>query len=410
MYELLLSMTHWIFLFLLGWGALVALLALRSQGVLKRLWREPALAMPVVIVESDDWSPGPESDAQILRRIVALLAGIQDAEGRPAVMTLGVVLGVPDGAAILADDCHRYHRSTLDEPRYAPLVQAIEQGCAAGVFALQRHGLEHCWPASLLARARGDAGLRAWLADPGARTETLPSPLQSRWVDAEVLPSRSISDEAIGDAVSQEAALFRCIFGDVPSVAVPNTFVWTDAVERAWAASGVRCVVTCGRQYEGRAADGGLMPPIRHILNGEVGAGELRFVVRDAYFEPVRGHRAEQVWEAVAEHTTLARPTLLEMHRESFIAAPEIAERALSELARALGGVIRRHADVRFLTTAELADAMSSPDNPLLLQGARLRLAVFLRRVLAAPSLSRRLKLTGLRLVLPIVARMLRRT
>jgi len=72
--------------------------------------------------------------------------------------------------------------------------------------------------------------------------------------------------------------------------------------------------------------------------------------------------------------------------------------------------VIRRHADVRFLTTAELADAMSSPDNPLLLQGARLRLAIFLRRVLAAPSLSRRLKLTGLRLVLPIVARMLRRT
>ena len=31
-----------------------------------------------------------------------------------------------------------------------------------------------------------------------------------------------------------------------PVVAVPNTFVWDDAVERAWAGSGVRCIVTRG--------------------------------------------------------------------------------------------------------------------------------------------------------------------
>ena len=35
------------------------------------------------------------------------------------------------------------------------------------------------------------AGLRAWLADPGARSEALPPALQSRWVDAAVLPSRA---------------------------------------------------------------------------------------------------------------------------------------------------------------------------------------------------------------------------
>lgn len=408
MYETYLPMTRWIFVFLLGWGALVTLLALRSQGVLKRLWREPALAMPVVIVESDDWSPGPESDAQILQRIGALLAGIRDAEGHPAVMTLGVVLGAPDGAAILADGCRRYHRNTLDEPRYAPLVQAIEQGCAAGVFALQRHGLEHCWPESLLSSAREDAGLRAWLADPSARTEALPSPLQSRWVDAAVLPSRPISAEAIGVAVSQEAALFRRIFGDAPSVAVPNTFVWTDAVEHAWAASGVCCVVTCGRQYEGRAGDGGLMPATRHIVNGETGVAGVCYVVRDAYFEPIRGHRAEQVWQAVAERTVLARPTLLETHRESFIAAPEVAERSLAELARALEGVVQRHPDVRFLSTAALADVLGSPGSTMLLQGGAKRLGTFLRRVLATPALSRSLKLSGLRFLLPVIVRILR--
>ncbi len=400
-------MTYWIFAALFAWAMLVLLLAVRSVGVLSRLWREPVLARPVVIVESDDWGPGPESDARVLQRIAESLAGIRDAEGHPAVMTLGVVLGKPDGAAILADNCRSYHRSTLDEPRYAPIVQAIEAGRAVGVFALQRHGLEHCWPASLLERARGDAGLRAWLADPAARSEALPSPLQSRWVDAALLPSRTLPDEQVGAAVAEEAELFRRIFGAAPPVAVPNTFVWTDVVERAWAAQGVRCVVSCGRRYEGRAADGGLMPATREIVNGEEGAGGVRYVVRDAYFEPIRGHRAEQVWQAVAARTALARPTLLETHRESFIAVPDVAERALAELARALDGVRQRHPDVRFIATDGLAAAVGVPGCPLLVQGRARRIGVFLRRVLATPSMSRSLKLTGLRVVLPLVARML---
>lgn len=403
-----LLMIDWISAALVAWASLVSLLLVRKRGALGRLWREPALAYPVVIVESDDWGPGPESDAHTLRSIAELLADIRDAEGNPAVMTLGVVLGKPDGAAILSDDCRRYHRSTLEDPQYAPIVHAIQQGCAAGVFALQRHGLEHCWPASLLDRAREDAALRAWLADPAARSEALPSPLQSRWVDAAVLPSRPIPEAEIGAAVDEEAALFCRLFGEAPPVAVPNTFVWTGAVERAWAASGVRCVVTCGRQYEGRAADGGLMPATRQILNGECGSGGVRYVVRDAYFEPIRGHRAEQVWQAVAERSPLGRPTLLETHRESFIAAPDVAQQSLAELARALEGVVQRHPDVRCLSTAALTNALGAPDSAMLLQGGAKRFGVFLRRVLATPTLSRSLKLSGLRFLLPVLVRMLR--
>lgn len=392
----------------IGWLTVACfLLWLLHARALVRLWLEPMFSQPIVIVESDDWGLGPASDAEMLGRLSRLLSATCDMEGRPAVMTLGVVLGRPDGAAILADDCRRYHRSTLDEPQYAPIVQAIKEGCAAGVFALQRHGLEHCWPASLLDRAREDAGLRAWLADRNARSEALPSALQSRWVDAAVLPSRAIPETEIRAAVDEEAALFRRIFGEAPPVAVPNTFVWTDAVERAWAAGGVRSVVTCGRQYEGRAADGGLMPATRQILNGEIGAGGVRYVVRDAYFEPIRGHRAEQVWQAVAERTALARPTLLETHRESFIATPELAQQSLAELARALGGVVQRHPDVRFLSTAALVDALGSPASAMLLQPGAKRFGVFLRRMLATPALSRSLKLSGLRVLLPVLVRVL---
>ncbi len=62
---------------------------------------------------------------------------------------------------------------------------------------------------------------------------------------------------------------------------VPNTFMWDDVVERAWADSGVRWVVTCGRRYEGRAADGRLLPASSRIVNGQPGSGGVGYVVRD---------------------------------------------------------------------------------------------------------------------------------
>lgn len=394
-------------LVVLAWLAFTFVLLAPHGRMLRAVWREPVLARPVVIVESDDWGPGPVSDALMLRRIAQQLADIRDREGRPALMTLGVVLGKPDGAAILAADCQRYRRRVLDEEAYAPIVEAMREGCATGVFALQRHGLEHCWPASLLERARDDVELRHWLADPDARSESLPSALQSRWVDSTVLPSSALPDAEIEAAVREEGEVFERIFGERPKVAVPNTFVWSAAVERAWAADGVQCVVTCGRQYEGRDAEGGLMPPTRQVFNGEQGFGGIHYVVRDVYFEPIRGHRAERVWQGVAERMALGRPALVETHRESFIAAQECAEQALNELVCALRGVVRRHPGVCFLSAAALADTFGVQYSPLLRHGAAVRLTFFLRRLLASAVLSRALKLSGLRFLIPVLIRVL---
>lgn len=389
---------------LAAWIAFGVALLHRHAPVLRALWREPMLARPVLVVESDDWGPGPATDGNALARIHRLLARYRDAEGQPVVMTLGVVPGKPDGRAILAADCLTYHRSTLAEPQYASIVGAMRTGCAAGVFALQRHGLEHCWPGALLVRARDDEALRRWLADPRARSEALPSALQSRWVDAGTLPSVPLPQAEVDAAVAEECALFVSLFGQAPSVAVPNTFVWDERVERAWAASGVRCVVTCGRRIEGRAADGRLLQPARILRNGERGAGGVRYVVRDAYFEPIRGHRAEQVWQAIAQRAALARPTLLETHRESFI-DPVAAEPALAELERALAGALERHPDVRFLSTERLAAVFADPRDALHLRGSGARCAVFMRRLRAEPVLSRPLKLCGLYYLLSPLAR-----
>lgn len=385
-----------------AWFGIAALaLAVLHLRTLAAVWREPVLARPVLIVESDDWGPGPEEDAAVLREIAATLESARDRDGRPAVMTLGVVGGAPDAAAIRASGFSHYARRSLLEPDFAPVVAAMCDGCRAGVFALQRHGLEHFWPASLLARLRvadgGDLeGLLRWLDEGALRSETLPSPLQSRWVDCASLPSAPLNAVAVAQAVQEEFDLLQRVFGSAPEVAVPNTFVWDDGVEQAWAEHGVRVVVTPGWRYEGRDAAGRLLQPARRIRNGEIGRGGVTYVVRDAYFEPVRGHRAEDVTAALARKCAEGRPLLLETHRESFIGPPPACAAAVAELGRALRMALSLRPDLCFTTTAELAQALRDVASPLRERRWKPRLAAWCARVCSEPEVATLLKYSGL--------------
>jgi len=224
-------------LLLCAWCAI--LLVYRRR--LLRLWREPVLAAPVLIIESDDWGPGPASHVAALERLIALLARHRDASGQAAVMTIGAVLAIADTAAIRAGEISCYRRQRLCDSDGAAMREALLAGRARGVLALQLHGMEHYWPPSLLTVARRDAEVRDWLETAaGSDTERLPSALQSRWTDVTTLPSRPLPESEIRAAVAEEVACFETSFGARPLVAVPPTFVWTEQVERAWAEAGVR--------------------------------------------------------------------------------------------------------------------------------------------------------------------------
>jgi hypothetical protein len=403
-------------------GSSIGLLVALHGRLLAALWREPVLKQPVLIVESDDWGPGPDADAEALRALAGMLESVRDRAGHPAVMTLGVVAGVPDGPAIRASGGINYARRTLAEPEFAALVGVMRAGVASGVFALQRHGLEHFWPATLLARLAGGSvagtaeaakngeprALRDWLGTAHLRSEALPSALQSRWVDCSHLPSARLDPHEVETAVREETALLRQLFGVAPDVAVPNTFVWDDGVELAWAASGVRCLVTPGCRYEGRDAAGLLAPATLRIRNGERSRTGMCYVVRDVYFEPVRGHRAERVWQALDDRVAQGRPALLETHRESFIGMPDTCRAALAELERALQGALVRHPALRFMSTSELARELRDADSALRVRALGPRLAAWFARVQADASLSRILKFTGLAVVLRLFRGLLR--
>src|SRR2546425_8845692 len=333
-----------------------ALLAFIYRKALAHAWAEPVLRAPVLILESDDWGYGPVVQEQRLDQIVELLARFRDSRGSHPVMTLGVILAGPDTERIRADGCRTYHRVTLADPRLTPVRDAMVRGVARGVFALQLHGLEHYWPACLMHAASADEKLRDWLTR-GAFpcTEALPSPLQSRWIDASTLPSRPLPIDEVRAAATEEIAAFTEAFDADPEVVVPSTFVWIDAVESAWAKAGARVVVTPGLRNEGRDADGRVVAGEHTYFNAATGPDGVLYVVRDCYFEPSFGHTHQSAIQALQRNTGVGRPTLLEIHRVNFIGEERPTQHTFEEVTRLLDAACTQFPDIRFMSTGQLA-------------------------------------------------------
>jgi len=373
-------------------------------SALRALWREPMLRRPVLIFESDDWGPGKPLQAARLDRLNTLLQSYRDPDGRPPVMTVGVLLALPDTDKNRACGLTAFHRLSLADDCFGEVRQALRRGVSDGVFSLQLHGLEHYWAPALLAAAQRDEAVRVWLTgDPLPDTERLPPALQSRWIDGSQLPSRPLEETEMERAAGEEVQAFSAMFGHPPAVLVPPTFVWCPAVERGWAAAGGRIVITPGRRYVARDGNNRLVPAGPPLRNGDRGPGGLLYLVRNDYFEPCQGHQAARGLEALSRNTAAARPTLLEIHRCNFTGDPAAAERALQELRRLLEESLRRHPDLAFLSTESLAEAMIVPERGLLEGRFDRRLRAWLQRWRDVPRLWSWARLTGYATIVALI-------
>lgn len=380
-------------LLLLWAGVLLAF-----AGPLAARWREPVLRQPVLIIESDDWGAGPLKQAEALNKLMALLHRVRDRSGRAAVMTLGVVLEVPDGARITATDCTEYHALPLADVRFDAVRAAMQDGIQAGVFAPQLHGQCHYWPPAVLAAAQSDGKVRDWLAAPEpATTEDLPAHLQSRWVDASSLPSRALAPEAIRQAAAAEAGVYQAVLGSTPQVAVATTFVWSDAVEAAWARAGVDVIITPGRRATCRNAAGQPACVDATMLTGERSLAGQTYLVRDVYFEPALGHAPQRLVDGLRARTRQGRACLLETHRFNFLQA---LDASLDTLETGLRAALVACADLRFITPLELARAIQNCDPAWVETRLRPRLAAWRARLDEIPRFRRVARLSGLALPL----------
>lgn len=380
-----------------------ACVLLAFSGPLVARWREPVLKCPVLIIESDDWGAGPLTQADALTYLSTLLQRVRDCSGRAAVMTLGVVLEVPDGARIAATGCTEYYALPLADARFDGVRAAMQDGIRAGVFAPQLHGQCHYWPSALLAAAQADSALRDWLnASEPAATEDLPSHLQSRWVDASSLPSRTLAPAAIQHAAAAEAAAYQAVFGSAPQVAVATTFVWNDAVEAAWVEAGVEVIITPGHRATCRNAAGQPSCVDATMLTGEHSLAGRIYLLRDVYFEPTLGHAPQRLVDGLLARSRQGRACLVETHRFNFLQAQDAS---LGALEAGLNAALAASPNVRFLTPLELAHAMQNRDPAWIETRLLPRLAAWHARLGEIPRFRRMAQISGLALPLAWLGR-----
>jgi hypothetical protein len=357
-------------------------------------WREPVLQRPVLIIESDDWGAGPSDQSEALGSIAQLLAGFKDCDGRHPLMTLGIVLASADGERIRATG--NYQRQLISTSTHGSLLETINNGVDAGVFDIQLHGLEHYWPSALMEASQCDESVMAWLQRaPFSLTEDLPSPLQSRWVNAVSLPAEPINDREVLQAVREETSDFEAVFGSVPGVAVPPTFIWNECVEKGWAAGGVNVVVTPGRRYESRGDDGQPSAAGDPVYNGQPTGNGMVYMVRNSYFEPSMGHMAEQAMAALDLKTGLGQPALLETHRFNFLGSIDKKNRSVQELKRFLEQALAAYPNVAFISTGKLAMILKDRDPGWVEQRPGPRLHFWLRRLGKFPRVRKLAWLSG---------------
>ncbi|PKO64951.1 MAG: hypothetical protein CVU23_08215, partial [Betaproteobacteria bacterium HGW-Betaproteobacteria-17] len=233
-----------------------------------------------------------------------------------------------------------------------------------------------------------------------ASTEDLPSPLQSRWVDASCLPSHALTPAAIQQAIATEAADYQALFGSAPQVAVATTFVWNDAVEAAWAQAGVEAIITPGRRATCRNGAGQPGCVDATMLTGERSLAGPSFLVRDVYFEPALGHVPQRLVDGLQARTRQGRACLVETHRFNFLQAPDAS---LAALEAGLREALARCPDLRFAAPIELARAIRQRDPAWIETRLKPRLAAWRARLDEIPRFRRLSQLSGLALPLALL-------
>ena len=385
---------------LLGWFVLVLVFA----KPLYARWREPVFCHPLLVLESDDWGAGPLEQAGVLTRILQMLRTFRDGQGRVPVMTLGIILEVPDTQRIAREGLTTYHARTLQDAIFSEVRASIQQGIDAGVFVSQLHGQAHYWPPALIIAATQDEAVRAWLGTPGLpQTEALPSHLQSRWIDASSLPSRSLETAQIDQAATDEAAHYQTCLGQTPTVAVATTFVWTEAVEHAWRRAGVEVLITPGRRATARDGTGHPAAVDLTMLTGERSRAGQIYLVRDVYFEPALGHPPQRLLDGLTARTHQGRACLAEMHRFNFLQA---ADASLASLQSAMALCLAQIPTLRFISPLELARAIEHADATVIAREFRPRVRAWLHRLPEIPRFYRTARLTGLMVALTLLGRM----
>ena len=349
------------------WATSLTLLFWLKKDLFIKTWNEPYFFDTPILIESDDWGPGGGFHAKRLQTLLETLSLHRDSINRNAVLTADVVLAVPDTRTIRDTPSHQYPRKLLDRD-FPEIYQAMLTGIDNDLFVPQLHGLEHLNGEAFAELCKSeDPRTEKALADENWWDwEALDSPLQGHYVDGSSLPTKPINPIKAQGIIETATNTFEKLFGQPSLTTVAPCYLWNDQIESMWSHHSIQAIQTAGYRCNGRAKDGGYIQDKLLIRTGEKSIYGQIYLVRNVMFEPVDGKNTpESAYQEALRAYRQALPITISTHRYNFTRTEAEFKLSLDGLSSLLNKLTLHIADTRFLSSAELAEALRSPDKPI---------------------------------------------
>lgn len=356
---------NFLLLFCTIWAITLGSIVVGKRRLLWSTWREPYCNGNVIAVESDDWGPGPAWHSERIDAISATLSGLRDTRRRRAIMTANLILATPDVEAMRTNVETGYRRLGIDESS-PEVVAALKEAVRAGTFAVQLHGLEHCYGPGYakclankdarLSHSRNNADCFEW--------ESLDSALQAHFVDASELPSIAVEEHEQREQVAIAVEMLERIFGVKSRSAVAPCYLWNDFTEQVWKESGVEYIQTAGYRCSGRGDDGAYIQDISLIAPGATNRRGQTYLVRTLMYEPKDGRGVETCLREARWARLQRLPLVISTHRYNYTDTSDNARESLAGLNRVLQTILDWSPLNYFVSSEELGDWICTTRQP----------------------------------------------
>jgi|SRR5690554_1170072 len=348
-----------------------------------------------VVIESDDWGairmPSKEVYQKLIEHDISVdklhmdkldsiesstdlealfttLEKFQDKDDHPAVFTAYHVVANPDFEKIEASGKKEYHYETIlaTYARHKHTEQApelIKQGMQRGIYIPQFHGREHIHVKRYMEAINSDSEKEQLAfknrAIISSQSKVCNKPYKSfyfRGFDYDSSAEHPDLENIHRDGLQ----IFKEIFG-MPSITfVAQGSVWGDHILSMLKEEGVKLIP--GQQHKPVGMGKTKVVDKRWGSKNEYGQIHWR---RNCQFEPARDQNFDWVGKCLSEMKIAFRwgkPAVISAHRENFIGSifEENREQSLNKLEALLEAVLTTWPDVKFISSAQLAEIMIS--------------------------------------------------
>lgn len=347
----------------------------------------------IVVIESDDWGsirmPSVEvykkfldkgirvdkdpyckydslATPEDLEALFEVLSSVKDKNGRHAVLTANAVVANPDFDKIKENEFDRYYYEPFTEtlkrtPATENSFELWKQGMQSGIFCPQFHGREHLNVKKWMRNLQLDDYMTRLAFDFGTfgLTQAVDERVKTRYMGA----FNSGLKEDIKDynhLLKEGLNLFEDIFGYRSLSFIPTTYTWSPKIEPGLLDNGVRYLQGMVHQRI-PLDDDTTFKYKKNNFTGYRSAAGLRYITRNAYFEPSQNPGFDWVGECL-NRVELAfrwhKPVVISMHRLNVIGAIDVKNRMdnLLLLKNLLMQIANRWPEVEFMSTDELGD------------------------------------------------------